>query len=240
MEIKEENFSYSNLIEWIKDYSHQDKVKCAIHSAELVIDIYERKNDSKAARLAIEAAKDWVASPTEDNRKAAYAAYSYASDAHEASPIVGDNASRSVRAAHAAAFAAAFNDDSANSASAEAAVAAACAGGDNIKSKIISWLSKNDKKEVQEYKYSYQITCAGEVVFDGTLTDEQANYDDVWINIAVGSRRVLQSRYDKPLGIQLVSKYKEWVESPAEYNRPAACAASTIYDDASSAVSARY
>jgi len=205
MEITEENVSYSSVKEWIKDYSHQDKVKFAIYCAELVIDIYESNNDSKAPRLAIEAAKAWVESPTEHNRKAALDAAVRASTAREASPIVGDNAARSSRAAHAAAFAAAFADNYA----AYAAVAAACAGGDNIKSKIISWLSKNDKKEVQEYKYSYQITCAGEVVFDGTLTDEQANYDDVWINIAVGSRRVLQSRYDKPLGIQLVIKCNE-------------------------------
>ena len=203
MEIKEENFNYSNLNELIKDYNHQDKVRFAIYCAELVIDIYESKNDSKEFRSAIEASKAWVESPTEHNRKAALDAAVRASAAREASPIVSDNAAASAtHAAHAAAFAAAFADNYA----AYAAVNAACAGGDNIKSKIISWLSKNDKKEVQEYKYSYQITCAGEVVFDGTLTDEQANYDDVWINIAVGSRRVLQSRYDKPLGIQLVIK----------------------------------
>ena len=206
MEIKEENFNYSNLNELIKDYNHQDKVRFAIYCAELVIDIYESNYDSKAPRFAIEAAKHWVELPTEHNRKAALDA-AFAAAAREASPIVSDNAAASATnaahaAAHAAAFAAAFADNYA----AYAAVNAACAGGDNIKSKIISWLSKNDKKEVQEYKYSYQITCAGEVVFDGTLTDEQANYDDVWINIAVGSRRVLQSRYDKPLRIQLVIK----------------------------------
>ena len=150
MEIKEENFNYSNLNELIKDYSHQDKVRFAIYCAELVIDIYESKNDSKEFRSAIEAAKAWVESPTEHNRKAALDAAVRASAAREASPIVSDNAAASAtNAAHAAAFAAAFADNYANSAAfaAAAAVSAAEAGGENVKSKIISWLSKNDKKE---------------------------------------------------------------------------------------------
>jgi len=210
MEITVENFSYSNVKEWIKDYSHQDKVKFGIHCAELIIDIYERNNDSKAFRLAIETAKDWVASPTEYNRKAACAAADRADIAIRVaySPIVFSTASN-VSAAVSAAVSSARDDDSANSAAAEAAEAAVDVGGDNIKSKIISWFRKSDKKEDQESKYSYQITCDGEVVFDGTITEEQANYDEVWINIAVGSRRVLQSRYDKPLGIQLVIKCNE-------------------------------
>jgi len=213
MEIKEENFSYSSVKEWIKDYSHQDKVKFGIYCAELVIDIYERNNDSKAPRLSIEAAKDWVASPTEYNRKAACAASDRASAASRAYAVYADRFDRYVVfAAACAVYAAAStarDNDSANSAAADAAVAAAHAGGENVKAKIISWFRKSDKKEDQESKYSYQITCDGEVVFDGTLTEEQANYDEVWINIAVGSRSLLQSRYDKPLGIQLVSKYKE-------------------------------
>jgi len=126
MEIKVENFSHSNLNELIKDYSHQDKVRFAIYCAELVIDIYESNYDSKAPRFAIEEAKHWVESPTKQNRKAVCDA-----------------------AVRAAAFAAAFADNYANSAAfaAAAAVSAAEAGGENVKSKIISWLSKNDKKE---------------------------------------------------------------------------------------------
>ena len=143
MEIKEDNFNYSNLKERIKDYSHQDKVRCGIYCSELVIDIYESNYDSKAPRSAIEAAKAWVESPTEHNRKAALDAAVRASAAREASPIVSDNAAASAtHAAHAAAFAAAFADNYA----AYAAVIAACAGGDNIKSKIISWFNNSDHK----------------------------------------------------------------------------------------------
>ena len=117
MEIKEENFNYSNLNELIKDYNHQDKVRFAIYCAELVIDIYESKNDSKEFRSAIEAAKAWVESPTEHNRKAAFAA--------------ADNA--------AADYVAGKGDDP--------AFFAADVGGENVKSKIISWFINNDKKE---------------------------------------------------------------------------------------------
>jgi len=127
MEITEENFNYSNVKEWIKDYSHQDKVKFGIYCAELVIDIYERNYDSKAPRFAIEAAKAWVESPTEQNRKAACAAASAAVSA-------------------AASAAAVCNDDSAAFEAADAAFFAARAGGDNVKFKIISWFNNSDHK----------------------------------------------------------------------------------------------
>ena len=158
MEITEENFNYSNLKKWIKDYNHQDKVRFAIYCAELVIDIYESNHDSKAPRLCIEAAKDWVASPTEYNRKAACAA---ADRAYAVVAAVAASRAYAVYAAAEAAEAAAYaaastarDNDSANSAcaasaayAAVAAVAAADrAGGENVKAKIISWFRKNDKK----------------------------------------------------------------------------------------------
>lgn len=75
-EITVENFKYSNVKEWIADYSHKEKVEFAIYCAELVIDLY--KGGSDAPRLAIEAAKVWVSSPTKENqdkcKKAAAAA----------------------------------------------------------------------------------------------------------------------------------------------------------------------
>jgi hypothetical protein len=143
MEIKVENFSHSNLIEWIKDYSHQDKVRFAIYCAELVIDIYESNYDSKAPRFAIEAAKHWVESPTKQNRKAVCDAAVRASSAVYAA--------RSdlyvVFAAADSAFSAAFSVAIYANSAATAAVSAAEAGGKNVKSKIISWLINNDKKE---------------------------------------------------------------------------------------------
>lgn len=33
-EITVENFNYSNVKDWIKDYSHADKVRFAVHCAE--------------------------------------------------------------------------------------------------------------------------------------------------------------------------------------------------------------
>ena len=168
MEIKVENFSRSNLIEWIKDCNHRDKVKCAIYSAELVIDIYERNNNnSKAHRLAIEAAKAWVESPTEYNRKAACAAADRADAIRIALPnsyVVFAAAAAAISAsaaAEAAAACAASNyvdpesnaDDEAAFFAARAAACAASAavyadraGGENVKAKIISWFRKNDKK----------------------------------------------------------------------------------------------
>ena len=82
MEITVENFNYSNIKECISDFSHADKVRFAVYCAELVIDIYEKYNSSKAPRQAIEAAKKWIESPTEENKKACK---SYAADAAYAS-----------------------------------------------------------------------------------------------------------------------------------------------------------
>lgn len=141
MEITVENFSYSNLRKWLENYSHQDKVEFAIYCAEFVIDIYERHNDSDAPRLAIKAAKTWVESPTEDNRKSAYAAYAAAYAAAAA-----DDAPYTAAVVSDLAAAAADDDDYADSAdfaAAAAADSAAAAEGTNIKSKIIAWFSKN-------------------------------------------------------------------------------------------------
>ncbi len=70
MKMTVENFSYSKVEEYISDFSHLDKVRFGVYCAELVIDIYEKHNSSKAPRRAIEAAKKWIESPTEENKKA--------------------------------------------------------------------------------------------------------------------------------------------------------------------------
>ena len=165
MEIKEDNFNYSNLKKWIEDYSHQDKVRFAIYCAELVIDIYESNNDSKAPRLAIDAAKAWVESPTEHNRKAAFAAadnaarVAYFASANYAANYAADAAADAAAnaadyfaaraaadAADASAYAANYAANYAAYAADASADASAYASGDNIKSKIISWFRNSDKK----------------------------------------------------------------------------------------------
>ena len=88
-EMTVENFNYSNIKECISDFSHADKVRFAVYCAELVIDIYEKYNSSKDPRQAIEAAKKWIESPTEENKKACksyahYAYYAYAAAAYAA------------------------------------------------------------------------------------------------------------------------------------------------------------
>jgi len=77
----------------------------AIKSAESVLHIYEAYGKSKAPRKAIEAAKAWLANPTEANRKKAGRA-AWRADAADAD-------------------AAAYADDAANAAAADADAAAA-------------------------------------------------------------------------------------------------------------------
>ena len=67
--------------EWTKP----DSVALAIYAAELVIGDYEKRNpDDKRPRQAIEAAKEWLKNPTEENLAAAYAAHAAAYAAHAA------------------------------------------------------------------------------------------------------------------------------------------------------------
>ncbi len=79
-----ENFTRSKVIEAISDFTHKQKVIFAVYCAELVIGFYENKSDSKAPRLEIESAKEWIESPTEENKqkcKGAADAAAYAADA---------------------------------------------------------------------------------------------------------------------------------------------------------------
>ena len=108
-------------VHWAKE----DSVSLAVFCAEQVLGLFEAKNPGDdRPRKAIEAAKAWLADPSEENRQAAradayaaYAADAYSADAHAAHA-----------AAHAAAYAvhAAYAAD-AYSADAHAAHAAAYA-----------------------------------------------------------------------------------------------------------------
>ena len=63
------------LLRRTKNLSKPQSVKIAITCAEHVISIYEKKYpNNKAPRNAINAAKKWLKEPSEENRKAAYAA----------------------------------------------------------------------------------------------------------------------------------------------------------------------
>ena len=122
IEVNVENFSRVNVKKWISDFSHKEKVIFAVECADLVIDIYERSHSSKAPRLAIDAAKKWIDSPTDDNKEAcrnsaadaadaadasyAAAAASYAADASYAAYAASYAADAAYYAAHAASYAA--------------------------------------------------------------------------------------------------------------------------------------
>ena len=80
--IKSEKWNWN---EWLiqKSVNQKQAIKVAIFSAELVIDIYEKKYpEDKRPRQAIEAAKTWLKKPTEANKNAA-AAYNAAAGLKE-------------------------------------------------------------------------------------------------------------------------------------------------------------
>ena len=113
-----ENFTSSKIIKAITDFSHKDKVIFAVYCAELVIDIYENKSDSKAPRLAIEAAKEWIKNPTEENKQKCRSAYTEAAYAATAATTA------AAYAAYAAAHAVHADDAVYAAATAAAATAA--------------------------------------------------------------------------------------------------------------------
>ena len=164
IEITVENFNYSNVKEWISDFSHADKVRFAVYCAELVIDIYEKYNLSKAPRQAIESAKKWIESTTEENKKACksddarVAAADAALDARvaaSAARVAADSFSAAA-AANAAALVAAA-DDAASAAAlaasaaraADAASDAASSAGESIKENIVNWLNEFNSKNIE-------------------------------------------------------------------------------------------
>jgi hypothetical protein len=129
--IEQKQYSWANWL-LVRIMSYRQYVAYAIFSAELVIDIYEKKYpNNKAPRQAIEAAKLCLNSPTKNNKKvatayaddAAYAAYDAADDAAYAA----DDAAAYAAAAAAAYAAYAAADDAAYAADAYAAAAAAYA-----------------------------------------------------------------------------------------------------------------
>ena len=134
-------------------WKKEDSVALEIFSAELVIDVFEKKYpDDKRPRQAIEAAKAWVNIPNQKNSDAAYTAASgayaaayAASGAYAAAYAASDAARAAASAAHAAD--AAYAADDAASAASYAAYAAAYAasGADKTLDKIEAWIRKRIK-----------------------------------------------------------------------------------------------
>ena len=91
-----------------KLFTHENCIKYAIYSAELVLHIFEKKYpDDKRPRLAIKAAKKYLKTPTEKNKEAAAAAAARAAWAADAARAAGDAAWAAAGAAGDAAWAAA-------------------------------------------------------------------------------------------------------------------------------------
>src|SRR5262249_22781363 len=79
-----ENLVAKNNWQWanwliVRVMTYKQYVNYAVFAAELVIDIYEKRNpDSKKPRKAIEAAKKCITDPSSNNKKAAANAAAYA------------------------------------------------------------------------------------------------------------------------------------------------------------------
>ena len=132
-------------------WTKEESVKLAIFSAELVIDLYEKKypKDSRP-REAIKAAKTYLKDPSEKNRAAAYAAARAAARAVDAA----DAAYAAYAAARAAAYAAAraaYAADAADAAARAARAAAYAAAREKILAKIEKYLLSR-VKELEEIK----------------------------------------------------------------------------------------
>jgi hypothetical protein len=154
MEMTVENFNYSNVEECISDFSHVDKVRFGVYCAELVIDIYEKYNLSKAPRLAKEnkkACKSFVIFAKDDARDAASASARAALAAADAARAARYDAANAAHAAANAARAAASTARAADHAAwaADAADAAAWAAGESIKENIVNWLNEFNSKNIE-------------------------------------------------------------------------------------------
>ena len=82
MKLTIDNWSHKNIQEEIKDFTHVEKVGLAVFCVEKAIGIFESKhsNDNRP-RLVIEAAKEFIKNPTEENKEKCRAAAYAAADA---------------------------------------------------------------------------------------------------------------------------------------------------------------
>jgi len=186
-----ENFNYSNVKECISDFSHIDKVRFAVYCAELVIDIYEKYNSSKDPRRSIEAAKKWIESPTEENKKACR---SYASDARDADWAADAYAAAYAAACTAASYDASYDADAAADAAAADAAAyaadaaadaaaadaawAAYAAGKSIKENIVNWLNEFNSKNIETTEEKEALeSISGKITIDIERYNELCGFE---------------------------------------------------------------
>jgi hypothetical protein len=140
--------SLSNIC-WVLGALHKKEilVKLAIFSAEQVIHIYEESNNSKAPRLAIEAAKAYINEPIEADRLACKKTAAYASYAAHAASAASESTTFAASAAHAARAAA----RAADSATYDAYAAYAAYAADAIHASSSSSSSKDVESKIREY-----------------------------------------------------------------------------------------
>ncbi len=124
----------------VRCMTHKQYVLYAIYAAEQVIDIFEKKYpDDKRPREAIEAAKKYIANPTEENRNATDAAAYAADAATHAADAAAHAADAAAHAADAAAHAAYAADAAAHAAYAAYAAHAAYAAAYAMRIKILEY-----------------------------------------------------------------------------------------------------
>jgi len=191
-EITVENFSNSNIKEWIKDYSHKEKVEFAVYCAELVIDLHT--GSSEAPNRAIQAAKNWILNPSEENRQKCKAT-AYATDdaaAYVAAAAAGCAAYDA--AAYAADCAADYAACAADAAAYAAYAANAAYAGKSTKDKIISYINNKLISQTKEVEWvngdkcifsgeEYTFGCVSPVCDQGyvVIFDEVGDYHGCYI-----------------------------------------------------------
>ena len=181
MKLTIDNWSHKNIQEEIKDFTHVEKVGLAVFCVEKAIGIFESKhsNDNRP-RLVIEAAKEFIKNPTEENKKKCIAV---AHAVLAAADAVADTVAHAVAyAADAVAHAVAHAAYAAYAAATTATVAHAIADVKNnsLKQEIIEYIKelKGEKmtettkqktvKEAVKSVYTHELMVRG-----GVNTSEQ-------------------------------------------------------------------
>ena len=167
MKLTIENWSHKNIKEEIKDFPHIEKVELAVFCAEKVIGIFESKYpDDKRPRLAIEATKEFIKNPTDENKQRCKEA-AYAANAAYAADV----AAYAANAADVAAYAADVAAYAADYAAAAADYAAAAAKSNCLKQEIIDYIKElkgenmtgTTKKQSDKPVYTQEMADNGEL-----------------------------------------------------------------------------
>ncbi len=163
MKLTIENWSIKEIKEEIKDFSHVEKVELAVFCDEKVLGFFECKHqDDKRPRIAIEAAKEFIKNPTEENKQKCKTAADAAYDAYTA--YAADYADDADACTDYAAYTASYAVDTA----ADAAVKI-----ESLKQEIINYIKelkgeKTTKEQNEKSIYTHELMVRG-----GTNTSEQ-------------------------------------------------------------------